>query len=162
MNPQPPPLDMVFSCASYEQTYTSYSNFKGGEWKEIDVILDQVAGYGVSHVTVTGGEPLAQRECGELLSRLCDSGYQVSLETSGALDISAVDPRVERVVDLKTPGLEFLAHGLHPGGLVLAVASPTRQEHDYRCPSTIARARDRLAIGGAGGLKVVQRPLLQA
>ena len=82
---------------------TEYA-FKGGEWEEIDGILDQVAAYGVSHVTVTGGEPLAQRECGELLGRLCDEGYQVSLETSGALDISAVDPRVERVVDLKTPG----------------------------------------------------------
>ena len=82
---------------------TGYA-FKGGEWKAIDDILDEIDQYGVAHVTVTGGEPLAQRECGELLSRLCDAGYKVSLETSGALDISGVDSRVERVVDLKTPG----------------------------------------------------------
>jgi 7-carboxy-7-deazaguanine synthase len=58
---------------------------------------------GVRHVCVTGGEPLAQKRCHELLQRLCDASYDVSLETSGAIDISAVDPRVSRVVDLKTP-----------------------------------------------------------
>ena len=56
------------------------------------------------HVCVTGGEPLAQKECIPLLARLCDAGYAVSLETSGALDITAVDPRVSRVMDIKTPG----------------------------------------------------------
>jgi len=82
---------------------TSYA-FRGGEWLQLDEILQQVQQYGAGHVTVTGGEPLAQPACLELLSRLCDSGYEVSLETSGALDISGVDPRVIRVVDLKTPG----------------------------------------------------------
>ena len=82
---------------------TSYA-FTGGEWRKVDAILDQVAQFKVRHVTVTGGEPLAQPNCLALLSALCDVGYRVSLETSGALDISAVDPRVVRVMDLKTPG----------------------------------------------------------
>ena len=67
-------------------------------------ILAEVARHGVRHVCVTGGEPLAQKRCIDLLQRLCDAGYDVSLETSGALDIAGVDPRVSRVVDLKTPG----------------------------------------------------------
>ena len=77
--------------------------FFGGEWRTIDDILDEVAAHGVRHVCVTGGEPLAQKRCIELLRRLCDAGYRVSLETSGALDVAEVDPRVSRVVDLKTP-----------------------------------------------------------
>jgi 7-carboxy-7-deazaguanine synthase len=81
---------------------TSYA-FQGGEWLSIEQILQQVAQYATRFVTVTGGEPLAQKACLELLTRLCDLGYQVSLETSGALDISAVDQRVSRVMDLKTP-----------------------------------------------------------
>jgi 7-carboxy-7-deazaguanine synthase len=82
---------------------TAYA-FHGGEWWEMDAILAEVARQGVRHVCVTGGEPLAQKRCVQLLRALCDAGYEVSLETSGALDISAVDPRVSRVVDLKTPG----------------------------------------------------------
>jgi len=78
--------------------------FKGGEWMELQQIGDRVTEYGVSHVTVTGGEPLAQDGCNELLSQLCDAGHRVSLETCGALDISGVDSRVVRVMDLKTPG----------------------------------------------------------
>ena len=81
---------------------TDYA-FKGGQWMEIPEILEQVKQYDVSHVTVTGGEPLAQKACLELLGVLCDGGYQVSLETSGALDVSQVDPRVVKVMDLKTP-----------------------------------------------------------
>jgi 7-carboxy-7-deazaguanine synthase len=81
---------------------TAYA-FKGGEWWEIDAVLARVAAYDARYVTVTGGEPLAQPNCLALLTALCDAGYRVSLETSGALDISAVDPRVSRVVDLKTP-----------------------------------------------------------
>lgn len=77
--------------------------FHGGQWHEIDAIVDQVRGYGVRHVCVTGGEPLAQKRCITLLQKLCDAGFEVSLETSGALDISEVDARVSRVVDLKTP-----------------------------------------------------------
>jgi 7-carboxy-7-deazaguanine synthase len=82
---------------------TAYA-FHGGEWWEMDAILAEVAKHGVKHVCVTGGEPLAQKRCINLLRALCDAGYEVSLETSGALDVSAVDPRVSRVVDLKTPG----------------------------------------------------------
>ncbi|MGY4517116.1 7-carboxy-7-deazaguanine synthase QueE [Lysobacter sp. HA18] len=82
---------------------TTYS-FHGGDWWEIDAIIKEVARLGVRHVCVTGGEPLAQKRCTILLQRLCDAGYTVSLETSGALDIGAVDPRVSRVVDIKTPG----------------------------------------------------------
>ena len=66
--------------------------------------VDEVVGHGVRHVCVTGGEPLAQKRCLALLSRLCDAGLVVSLETSGAIDIAAVDPRVSRVLDIKTPG----------------------------------------------------------
>ncbi len=81
---------------------TEYA-FSGGEWMDIDTLLAQVADYNIRHVCVTGGEPLAQKGCLELLSRLCDAGYEVSLETSGALDIARVDPRVKRVMDIKTP-----------------------------------------------------------
>ena len=81
---------------------TAYA-FHGGEWRDIDSILAEVAGFGVRHVCVTGGEPLAQKRCLPLLSRLCDAGYVVSLETSGAIDIGGVDPRVSRVLDIKTP-----------------------------------------------------------
>src|SRR3989338_7886653 len=72
---------------------TAYA-FHGGEWMAPEAIVDQVAAYQVRHVTVTGGEPLAQKNCYPLLQRLCDQGYQVSLETGGALDIAGVDPRV--------------------------------------------------------------------
>ena len=81
---------------------TQYS-FHGGEWRTLDELLVIARESGVRHVCVTGGEPLAQKACLELLAALCDAGYLVSLETSGALDVAAVDPRVSRVVDLKTP-----------------------------------------------------------
>ncbi len=82
---------------------TEYA-FYGGEKMEIDDIVAQVAAYKPRYVCVTGGEPLAQRNCLPLLAALCDLGVEVSLETSGAMDISEVDPRVVRVMDLKTPG----------------------------------------------------------
>ncbi len=82
---------------------TAYA-FHGGQWVTIDEILSKVKQYQTTHVTVTGGEPLAQKACIPLLQQLCDAGYSVSLETSGALDVSAVDPRVSKVVDIKTPG----------------------------------------------------------
>ncbi len=82
---------------------TEYA-FYGGDWHGIDEILAEVAAYGAKHVCVTGGEPLAQKRCLILLQKLCDAGYDVSLETSGALDVSAVDPRVCKVMDLKAPG----------------------------------------------------------
>lgn len=82
---------------------TAYA-FSGGEWMSVDEILDRVAAERTRYVTVTGGEPLAQKACFGLLNSLCDAGYSVSLETSGALDVSAVDPRVVKVMDIKTPG----------------------------------------------------------
>jgi len=86
-------------CLYCDTTYA----FHGGRWHDIDAIVAEVASYGVRRVCVTGGEPLAQKRCLLLLQTLCDAGYDVSLETSGALDVSAVDPRVSRVVDIKTP-----------------------------------------------------------
>jgi len=81
---------------------TAYA-FTGGQNMTIDAILEQSATYHTPYVTVTGGEPLAQKTCLTLLTALCDAGYSVSLETSGARDISAVDPRVSRIMDIKTP-----------------------------------------------------------
>jgi 7-carboxy-7-deazaguanine synthase len=81
---------------------TEYS-FYGGDWRDIDDIVTEVASHGARHVCVTGGEPLAQKRCLILLKRLCDAGHDVSLETSGALDVSQVDPRVRKVMDLKAP-----------------------------------------------------------
>ncbi|MEO1319480.1 MAG: 7-carboxy-7-deazaguanine synthase QueE [Pseudomonadota bacterium] len=77
--------------------------FHGGEWFDFDALIARVAGFDATHVCVTGGEPLAQPNCRAFLERLCDAGYDVSLETSGAIDIAGIDPRVSRVVDLKTP-----------------------------------------------------------
>ena len=81
---------------------TEYA-FHGGEKMAISDIVEQVGAYKPRYVTVTGGEPLAQKTCPDLLSALCDQGYEVSLETSGALDIANIDPRVVCVMDLKTP-----------------------------------------------------------
>ena len=81
---------------------TAYA-FTGGETMTVAEILARVADIGCPTVCVTGGEPLAQRACLDLLTALCDAGCSVSLETSGALDIAAVDPRVSRIVDLKAP-----------------------------------------------------------
>jgi 7-carboxy-7-deazaguanine synthase len=81
---------------------TEYA-FHGGERRSIDDILAQVASYSPRYICVTGGEPLAQQECLTLLRALCDAGYEVSLETSGAMPVADVDPRVSKVVDLKTP-----------------------------------------------------------
>lgn len=86
-------------CAYCDTAYA----FTGGDWWELDAILEAVASHAARHVTVTGGEPLAQPDCLILLTALCDAGYIVSLETSGALDVSHVDSRVVKVVDLKTP-----------------------------------------------------------
>ncbi len=92
-------------CGYCDTTYA----FQGGEWLSMDEVLEKIAGFHGSdnyprHVTVTGGEPLAQKNCQTLLKKLCDAGYEVSLETSGALDVCGVDERVVKVMDLKTPG----------------------------------------------------------
>lgn len=87
--------------------------FSGGEIMSLEAILERVAAYKPRYVCVTGGEPLAQPGCLALLQRLCDAGYEVSLETSGALSIAGVDQRVSRVVDLKTPGSGEVGRNLY-------------------------------------------------
>jgi len=82
---------------------TEYA-FTGGQWMEQEEVLKAASAHHTPYVTVTGGEPLAQKNCLPLLTALCDANYQVSLETSGALDMTGVDPRVVKVMDLKTPG----------------------------------------------------------
>ena len=97
---------------------TAYA-FHGGEWRTVARLSDEALQSRARHVCVTGGEPLAQRQCLTLLTVLSESGLCVSLETSGAIDASAVDPRVVRVIDVKTPGsgeshrnLDLAVHGL--------------------------------------------------
>lgn len=92
------PLRCVYCDSEYA--------FFGGQWMSFDDILLEIRKYETPYVCVTGGEPLAQKRCTELLKLLCDEGYKVSLETSGAIDIGLADPRVSRVMDLKTPGSE--------------------------------------------------------
>jgi 7-carboxy-7-deazaguanine synthase len=82
---------------------TEYA-FSGGQWQEIDEILEQVKSHGTPYVCVTGGEPLAQKRCLKLLDRLIENGYNVSLETSGAISIANVNEKVITVMDLKAPG----------------------------------------------------------
>jgi len=96
-------------CVYCDTTYA----FSGGERMSIAEVVERVDGYGARHVTVTGGEPLAQKACLPLLAALCDQGYEVSLETGGAHDVSVVDPRVVRVVDLKTPGSGEVSRNLY-------------------------------------------------
>jgi len=115
---------------------TEYA-FHSGEWLGLETILERVSAFGARHVCVTGGEPLAQPNCLPLLARLCDLGLHVSLETSGAMDIAAVDARVVRVVDVKTPGsgemprnrLENLAE-LRPTDQVKFVIC-SREDYDW-------------------------------
>jgi 7-carboxy-7-deazaguanine synthase len=90
---------------------TAYA-FTGGVIYQSEQVLQEVASYNPRYVTVTGGEPLAQKSCLPLLTSLCDAQYEVSLETSGAIDISNVDKRVSRVMDLKTPGSGEVAQNL--------------------------------------------------
>jgi 7-carboxy-7-deazaguanine synthase len=90
---------------------TAYA-FQGGETLELESIMQKVEVTGAHYVTVTGGEPLAQKDCIPLLKMLCDVGYDVSLETGGSLDISAVDPRVSVILDIKTPGSQEVSKNL--------------------------------------------------
>jgi 7-carboxy-7-deazaguanine synthase len=120
-------------CHYCDTEYAFYS----GNWYSINSVLDRVREYGAKFVCVTGGEPLAQPNCLQLLRRLCDLELRVSLETSGAQDISAVDARVVRVVDVKTPGsgeaaknrLENFPH-LTPGDLLKFVIT-SRADYDW-------------------------------
>jgi 7-carboxy-7-deazaguanine synthase len=124
---------------------TEYA-FYGGDWLSLEDVLDRVAKFGVKHVCVTGGEPLAQKHCFELLQRLCDAGFAVSLETSGAIDIARVDERVARVVDIKTPGSGEAARNRVEN---LAVLRPTDQlkfvicsREDFDWASEFVRSHD--------------------
>lgn len=90
---------------------TAYA-FHGGQSRALGELLEEIAQQGVKRVCVTGGEPLAQKSCLLLLSALCDQEYSVSLETSGAIDVSMVDARVSRIVDIKTPGSGEVARNL--------------------------------------------------
>lgn len=91
---------------------TAYA-FSGGEQRSLESILEEVGGYASRHVTVTGGEPLAQQNVLKLLTALCDRDYQVSLETSGAVSIEGVDQRVVKVMDLKTPASQECHRNLY-------------------------------------------------
>ena len=90
---------------------TEYA-FHNGDWHDLQTIVERVRSFGAKHVCVTGGEPLAQPNCVKLLACLCDEGFDVSLETSGAMNIAGVDTRVSRVVDVKTPGSGEAARNL--------------------------------------------------
>lgn len=92
-------------CAWCDSEYTFYE----GKEMSIDAVMDAISGYPCKLVEVTGGEPLLQEGCFPLMNRLCDAGYEVMLETSGSLDISKVDPRVRRIMDLKCPGSGMVA-----------------------------------------------------
>ena len=124
---------------------TAYA-FKGGEWRSIPEILEEVARFKAPHVCVTGGEPLAQRACLDLLTALCDAGHVVSVETSGAIDIRGVDPRVVRVLDVKTPGSGEQARNLWSN---LGHLSPADQvkfvicnASDYRWAADVVHERN--------------------
>lgn len=123
---------------------TEYAFFGGG-WMSFAEIQTEVAGHGVKHVCVTGGEPLAQKRCLQLLTRLCDDGFQVSLETSGAIDISPVDPRVARVVDWKTPGSGEAARNLDENLANLRAGDQLKfvicDREDYDWARDVARSR---------------------
>lgn len=127
--------------------------FHGGQWWTLDEIVAEVAQYGAHHVCVTGGEPLAQKNCLPLLQRLCDAGHRVSLETSGAIDISAVDPRVVRVLDIKTPASGEVARNLwsnldalQPHDEIKFVLCD-RADYDWACERLVEhRLSDRCAV----------------
>jgi 7-carboxy-7-deazaguanine synthase len=115
---------------------TEYA-FHAGDWFDLDAIVDRVLSIGAGYVCVTGGEPLAQPNCLKLLTRLCDAGLNVSLETSGAMDVAAVDPRVSRVIDVKTPAsmeasrnrIENFAHLSQRDQLKFVICS--REDYDW-------------------------------
>jgi 7-carboxy-7-deazaguanine synthase len=115
---------------------TAYA-FTGGELHTLEHILADVAQYAPRYICVTGGEPLAQPNCLPLLNALCNSGYQVSLETSGALDVSGVDPRVSKVIDLKTPGSGEVSRNLYSNMQMLGAGDQVkfvlcnREDYDW-------------------------------
>lgn len=141
---------------------TAYA-FHGGALRPLDELLAEVKAFGVLHVCVTGGEPLAQKACARLLTALCDQGHSVSLETSGAMDISSVDPRVSRILDIKTPGsgesarnLESNLHALNRADEIKFVIC-SRADYEWareqisahaltsRCPVLVSPSHEQLA-----------------
>jgi 7-carboxy-7-deazaguanine synthase len=132
---------------------TEYA-FSGGEVLTLDEVLARIAAFGCPTICVTGGEPLAQKACLPLLTSLCDNGYSVSLETSGALDISAVDARVARIVDIKAPGSaesaknrwENLAHLSANDELKFVLAS--RDDYDW----AVEACRQRRLLNGPAAI----------
>ncbi|WP_339514305.1 7-carboxy-7-deazaguanine synthase QueE [Pseudomonas sp. RL_15y_Pfl2_60] len=129
---------------------TAYA-FNGGELMSLDAIIEKIASYSPRYVCVTGGEPLAQPNCIALLERLCDAGFEVSLETSGALDVSAVDGRVSKVLDLKTPGSAEVARNryenidlLTPNDQVKFVIC-SREDYDWATTKLIQYRLDQRA-----------------
>ncbi len=119
---------------------TSYA-FKGGGLISVDDILSTIEKYSSRFVTVTGGEPLAQEACIELLQKLCDQDYKVSLETSGAMDVSRVDPRVVKVLDFKTPGSAEMERNLYTNVTYLLPHDQVKfvicDEYDYQWAKSI-------------------------
>ena len=148
-------------CQYCDTTYA----FQGGEWRTISTLLDEARASGARHACVTGGEPLSQKNCLPLLSGLCDAGFRVSLETSGAIDASPVDPRVARVIDVKTPGsreahrnLDLSVHELRTGDQLKFVIcdradyewSRSRvlaEKLDSLCPVLFSPSHEQLAPG---------------
>lgn len=139
---------------------TTYS-FTGGEPATIESVLAEVAKYPARQVCVTGGEPLAQKDCLPLLTALCDAGYDVSLETSGALDVAGVDPRVARIMDLKAPDSGESARNLWRNLDVLnrrdEIKIVIASRSDYEWARTVLRERQLDALcpvlfSPAGGL----------
>ena len=139
---------------------TTYS-FTGGEPATVASVLAEVAKYPARQVCVTGGEPLSQKECLPLLSALCDAGYDVSLETSGAIDVAAVDPRVARIMDLKAPDSgecaknrwENLAFLNQRDEIKIVIAS--RADYEWACEAIRTRRLDAICpvlLSPAAGL----------
>jgi 7-carboxy-7-deazaguanine synthase len=143
---------------------TTYA-FQGGEWRTIATLIDEARASGARYACITGGEPLAQKSCLALLAALCEEGFRVSLETSGAIDASDVDARVVRVIDVKTPAsgeshrnLEFAVHGLRPTDQLKFVICD-RADYEWsrdllhskrlheRCPVLFSPSHDQLAPG---------------
>lgn len=124
---------------------TQYA-FHGGAWRTVEELLAIARESGVRHVCVTGGEPLAQKACLELLAALCDAGFDVSLETSGAVDIAPVDPRVSRVVDVKTPDSGEAARNRMENLELLAARDQLKvvlcSRADYEWARDLIRGRD--------------------
>mgnify|MGYP003331320577 CR=1 FL=1 len=117
---------------------TAYA-FEGGSRMSFAEILDTVAQYNPTYITVTGGEPLAQPQCKDLLTELCDLGYRVSLETSGAMCVEQVDPRVVKILDLKTPASGEMSRNLYSNIKFLQPSDEVkfvicdRSDYDWSC-----------------------------